>query len=200
MSGLELSSARLVPVPGPDGWLARLPGAVVWAPDDSEAADELLAACLAAGGPIELLGRVGSRLADPHAAPWPPFAIFAARGPDLVAVVHGPAEVVADCDGAETSLFGGDDVGSWLNRVLKGARWLRSGARGEDQGRANLRDGVIRANGFVLMGGAAPGPSPQASRGPGKRRALTRWRPAYRRWPGAPGAASGARFRRANCR
>ena len=151
---MDISLARLVPGPGADGWLARLPGAVVWVPASGQDAGELISACLAAISPTDLLGRVGSRLADPQAATWPPFAIVAARGLDLVAVVHGPVELIADQDGEQKRLFGGEDVGSWLNRLLKDARSLRAGTVGSDEGLADLREGVIRASGFVL---APPG-------------------------------------------
>ncbi|MGC8626418.1 MAG: FHA domain-containing protein [Acidimicrobiales bacterium] len=151
MTGLDLSSARLAPAPGSEGWLARLPGAVVWVPGAGTKARELFATCLAAGGPMELLGRVGSRLADPQAAPWPPFAIIAARGAELVLVVHGPVEVEVAHGTAETKLYGGEDVGSWLNRALKGATALRSGKQGADDDLVDLRAGVIRASGFALM-------------------------------------------------
>jgi FHA domain len=148
---MDVSLARLVPGPGADGWLARLPGAVVWVPASGQDAGELISACLAAISPTDLLGRVGSRLADPQAATWPPFAIVAARGLELVAVVHGPVELIADQDGEQKRLYGGEDVGSWLNRLLKDARSLRAGTVGSDEGLADLREGVIRASGFVLV-------------------------------------------------
>jgi hypothetical protein len=150
-SGIDISSARLVPGTGTDGWLARLPGAVVWVPGSGHDAEELISACLTASSPTELLGRVGSRLADPEAAPWPPFAVAVSRGPELVAVVHGPVELVEDQDGEEKRLFGGEDVGSWLNRLLRGARALRAGKALDDEGLADLREGVIRASGFLLV-------------------------------------------------
>lgn len=151
---MDISLARLVPGPGANGWLARLPGAVVWVPASGQDAGDLISACLAAVSPTDLLGRVGSRLADPQAATWPPFAIVAARGLELVAVVHGPVELVADQDGEQKRLYGGEDVGSWLNRLLKDARSLRAGTVGDDEGLADFREGVIRASGFVL---APPG-------------------------------------------
>jgi hypothetical protein len=156
VSGIDISSARLVPGTGTDGWLARLPGAVVWVPGSGHDAEELISACLTASGPSELLGRVGSRLADPEAAPWPPFAIAASRGPELVAVVHGPVELVEDQDGEEMRLYGGEDVGSWLNRLLRGAGALRAGRAGDDEGLADLREGVIRASGFLLVPSSRP--------------------------------------------
>ncbi len=156
VSGIDISSARLVPGTGTDGWLARLPGAVVWVPGSGHDAEELISACLTASGPTELLGRVGSRLADPEAAPWPPFAIAASRGEELVAVVHGPVELVEDQDGQEMRLYGGEDVGSWLNRLLRGAGALRSGQAGDDDGLADLREGVIRASGFLLVPSGRP--------------------------------------------
>jgi hypothetical protein len=152
--------ARLVPAPGTEGWLCRLPGAVVWLPAASPDADELISACLAAASPSELLGRVGARLADPEAAPWPPFAILAVRGPDLVAVVHGPVEVEVDQEGRPETLRGGDDVGSWLHRVLHGATSLRAGLPAGDEGLSDLRDGVVRASGFALVNRALAGNAP----------------------------------------
>jgi hypothetical protein len=151
VSGIDISSARLVPGTGTDGWLARLPGAVVWVPGSGHDAEVLISACLTASGPSELLGRVGSRLADPEAAPWPPFAVVASRGSELVAVVHGPVELVEDQGGEQHRLYGGEDVGSWLNRVLRGAQALRAGQAGDDEGLADLREGVIRASGFLLV-------------------------------------------------
>ncbi len=156
VSGIDISTARLVPGTGTDGWLARLPGAVVWVPGSGHDAEELISACLTASSPTELLGRVGSRLADPEAAPWPPFAIAASRGPELVAVVHGPVELVEDQDGEERRLFGGEDVGSWLNRLLRGAGSLRAGQAGDNEGLADLREGVIRASGFLLVPSSRP--------------------------------------------
>jgi FHA domain len=156
VSAIDISTARLVPGTGTDGWLARLPGAVVWVPGSGHDAEELISACLTASSPTELLGRVGSRLADPQAAPWPPFAIAASRGPELVAVVHGPVELVEDQDGEERRLFGGEDVGSWLNRLLRGAGALRAGQAGDNEGLADLREGVIRASGFLLVPSSRP--------------------------------------------
>jgi hypothetical protein len=151
MESIDLRSAHLVPAPGTEGWLCRTPGAIVWAPSTGPEAGELISACLGVGGPAELLGRVGARLADPNAAPWPPFAIVAVRGRDLVAVVHGPVEVVVRRDGAEEVLRGGDDVGSWLHRVLHGVAAARSGKPTSGEAYANLRDGVVLAGGFALL-------------------------------------------------
>lgn len=124
-----------------------------------------MAVCLAASDPTDLLGRVGSRLADPRAEPWPPFAIIAQRGSDLVAVVHGPVEVAVERPaGSPTKLYGGDDVGSWLNRVLHEARALSAGRLGEPDPLSDLREGVVRASGFVLAGRASSRPSGGADR------------------------------------
>jgi FHA domain len=166
VSGIDISSARLVPGIGTDGWLARLPGAVVWIPGSGHDAEELISACLSASSPTELLGRVGSRLADPEAAPWPPFAIAASRGSELVAVVHGPVELVEDDDGEERRLFGGEDVGSWLNRLLRGARSLRAGQAGDNEGLADLREGIIRASGFLLVPSDRPAGARASTRKP----------------------------------
>ncbi|HYA43988.1 MAG TPA: hypothetical protein VED59_00155, partial [Acidimicrobiales bacterium] len=133
---------RLAPVPGSGGWLARLPGAVVWVPGGGLAADEFLAACLAATGPIEMLGKVGSRLADPRAKSWPAFALVAERHHELVAVVYGSVEVTALHADHETKLFGGDELGSWLNRVLKDVRELRAGRKSADESLGDFHDGV----------------------------------------------------------
>lgn len=151
VTSIDISLARLVPTAGAGGWLHRLPGAVVWIPDSDQDTGQLLAACLAAESPTGLLATVAARLADPQAAPWPPFAILVARGTDMVAVVHGPVEVNVEQDGALKRLFGGDEIGSWLNRLLRGATMLRAGEAGEDEGLADLRDGLIRASGFALV-------------------------------------------------
>ena len=134
VSGIDISQARLVPGAGTDGWLARLPGAIVWVPGSSPDAGELISACLAAMSPTDLLGRVGSRLADPQAAPWPPFAIVAARGPELVAVVHGPVELVADQEGEEKRLYGGEDVGSLAQPAVEGSGCAKSRQWGRRRG------------------------------------------------------------------
>lgn len=160
VSDMDLSSARLVPVVGTDGWLARLPGAVVWVTGERQAARELIGACLAAGSPTELLGRTGAHLADPEAAAWPPFALLVSRGPELVAIVHGPVEMTVDQDGEEHRLYGGEEIGSWLNRHLKGTRSARAGKPGDEEDFADLREGVVRASGFVL----APPDEPAAQR------------------------------------
>ncbi|HTW07284.1 MAG TPA: FHA domain-containing protein [Acidimicrobiales bacterium] len=148
---VDLGSARLVPAGGADGWLCRLPGAVVWLPEGNGDAGELIGALLSAAGPSELLGQVGSRLADPGAALWPPFAIVAQRGPDLVVVVHGPVEVVAEQGGNDVRLYGGDEAGSWLNRMVRGAGSVRGAREVADDGLVDLREGVVRAGGFLLL-------------------------------------------------
>ena len=156
MVSIDITSARLVPAAGADGLLCRLPGAVVWLPASDQDGGELISAFLSARNPGELLGSVGSRLADPAAAPWPPFAILAARGLDLVVVVHGPVEVTVEQDGAETRLYGGDDIGSWLHRLLRGVSVVRAGATAGDESLVDLREGVIRAGGFALAAAGEP--------------------------------------------
>jgi hypothetical protein len=149
--------------------LARLPEAVVFVPDDGEEAREMIWACLACDGAMELLGGVGSRLADPRATPWPPFVLVASRGPELVAVVHGPVEVVVEREGDEERLYGGDEVGSWLNKALPQAQALRAGAGARPDGPVDLREGVVRAAGFLLVprghptAGALAGPAKEES-------------------------------------
>jgi hypothetical protein len=138
---------------------------VLWAPGTGHGTAALVAACLSASDPTDLLGRVGSRLADPRAEPWPPFAIVAARGDDLVTVVHGPVEVGVDRGGSEAKLFGGDDVGSWLNRQLHDVTTLRAGKQGEVDPIADLREGVIRASGFLLVSAERAGRPWVASQG-----------------------------------
>ena len=150
VSDTDFSSARLVPVAGSDGWLARLPGAVVWIPGDGPDERELVAACLTAASPTELLARTGTQLVDPEAAPLPAFAILAARDPGLVAIVHGPVQVTVDQDGDERTLYGGEETGSWLNRHVKGTRAAWAGRRGDEDDLAELRDGLVRASGFIL--------------------------------------------------
>jgi len=150
VSDTDFSSARLVPVAGSDGWLARLPGAVVWIPGDGPGERELVAACLTAASPTELLARTGTHLVDPDSAPLPAFAILAARDPGLVAVVHGPVQVTVDQDGDERTLYGGEETGSWLNRHVKGTRAAWAGKRGDEDDLAELRDGLVRASGFIL--------------------------------------------------
>ena len=150
VSDTDFSSARLVPVAGSDGWLARLPGAVVWVPGDGQDERELVAACLTAASPSELLARTGSRLVDPETTPLPAFAILAGRDDGLVAIVHGPVQVTVDQDGDERTLYGGEETGSWLNRHVKGARAAWAGRRGDEDDLAELRDGLVRASGFVL--------------------------------------------------
>ena len=123
---------------------------MAWVPG---AGGELVEAVISAASTAELLGKVASRLADPGAALWPPFAIVVARGADLVVVVHGPVEVTLSQDGAAgTRLYGGDDVGSWLNRIVHNVSSLSAGKAVKDYGPADLREGVIRADGFKLTG------------------------------------------------
>jgi len=125
-------------------------GAVAWVPG---AGGELVEAVISAASTAELLGKVASRLADPRAALWPPFAIVVARGADLVVVVHGPVEVTLSQDGAAGArLYGGDDVGSWLNRIVHNVSSLSAGKPVSEEGPADLREGVIRADGFKLTG------------------------------------------------
>jgi hypothetical protein len=150
VSDTDFSSARLVPVAGSDGWLARLPGSVVWIPGDGQIERDLVAACLTAASPTELLARTGAHLVDPDASELPPFAILAARDVGLVAIVHGPVQVTVDQDGDERALYGGEETGSWLNRQVKGARAAWAGKRGDEDDLAELRDGLVRASGFIL--------------------------------------------------
>lgn len=169
MGSIEFSKARLAPTLGAEGWLCRLPSAIVWAPGTDQVTSAFVAACLSASDPADLLGRVGSRLADPRAEPWPPFAILAQRGDDLVAVVHGPVELTVErARGAEVKLYGGDDVGSWLNRLLHEASALRAGEQSEPDPLADLREGVIRASGFALALGAGAGRARAAAAAPAK--------------------------------
>ncbi len=153
---MDLASARLVPAAGGGGWLARLPGAVVFVPGDGEEAREMVSACLACAGAMELLGGVGSRLADPRAAPWPPFVLVAARGAEVVVVVHGPVEVAVERAGGQERLYGGDEVGSWLNKVVQQVQGLSAGRGVQADGLVDLREGVVRAGGFLLVPGAGP--------------------------------------------
>jgi hypothetical protein len=131
--------------------LARLSGAVVFVPNDGEGAKEMISACLACVGAMELLGTVGSRLADPRAAPWPPFGLVAARGAELVAVVHGPVELIVEQAGDKERLYGGDDVGSWLNKVLSHVEALHSGRGAKPDSLVDLHEGVVRSEGFLLV-------------------------------------------------
>ena len=155
---MDFSSARLVPVAGTDGWLARVPGAIIWAPGDGEAVRELVAACLIAGSATELLRRTGAHLADPDAEAWPAFAMLVSRADGLIAIVHGPVELTVDQDGDGHTLFGGDESGSWLNRRLSGTWAARAGKPSDDDGIAELREGVVRASGFALV---PPGELPE---------------------------------------
>ncbi len=165
---IDISSARLVPGAGDDGWLCRLPSALVWAPGRGPAAAELVSVCMAAASPPELIGRLGAHLADPEAAPWPPFAIVVARGADLVAVVHGPVELMVGHAGTEERLYGGDEVGSWLNRALHNVSVLRAGATVTVDSLSDLRQGVVRAAGFVLMPAGVGGGGPSEVPGEGE--------------------------------
>jgi hypothetical protein len=83
-----------------------------------------------------------------------------------VAVVHGPVELVEDQDGEERRLFGGEDVGSWLNRVLRDVQALRAGQAGDNEGLADLREGVIRASGFLLLPSDRPAVARATSKQP----------------------------------
>jgi hypothetical protein len=180
VTGMDLLSARLVPAGCDGGWLARLPGAVVFVPDDGEDAREMISACLACAGAMELLGSVGSRLADPRATLWPPFALVAARGADLVAVVHGPVALIAERAGDRERLYGGDAVGSWLNKVLPHVEALHAGRGTQTDGLVDLRDGVVRATGFLLVPRHQP-----VSRPPAELRQTA--------WTGDKGAVAGSR-------
>ena len=151
VTGMDLVSARLLPAGCAGGWLARTSGAVVFVPEDGEEAREMISACLACDGAMELLGGVGSRLADPRAAPWPPFALVAARGAELVAVVHGPVELVVERAGDKERLYGGDHVGSWLNKALPQVEALHAGQGAQTDALVDLRQGVVRAAGFLLV-------------------------------------------------
>ncbi len=148
---IDISSARLVPGAGEGGWLCRLPSAVVWAPGHGDEAEELVRTCLSAGSAAELLGRVGSHLADPQGAAWPPFAIVAARGADVVAVVHGPVALQVRHGSGDERLFGGEEVGSWLNRVLRNVSVVSAGTPGVRDALSDMRQGVVRASGFALL-------------------------------------------------
>jgi hypothetical protein len=74
-------------------------------------------------------------------------------------------EVGVDRGGSEAKLFGGDDVGSWLNRQLHDVTTLRAGKQGEVDPIADLREGVIRASGFLLVSAERAGQPWVASQG-----------------------------------
>jgi hypothetical protein len=167
MSDIDISSVRLVPTAGTDGWLCRFPDMVLWLPSD-EQASQFISASRAAGSSAELLQQIGSHLTDPQAEPWPPFALLAARGPDLVVVVHGPLQVVLEHTGGPTVLYGGDDAGSWLHRLVRDVSAVRAGSAGNDLNPAELDRGIVRAAGFALVlqaGSSQPARASRQSRG-----------------------------------
>jgi hypothetical protein len=169
VASLDISSARLVPAAGSSGFLCRSRGSVVWVPDAGAA--EVLQQVVSAAGPAELLGGMAARLTDPAAPVFPPFAIVAGRGADVVVVVHGPVEVTVAQGGQELRLYGGDEVGSWLNRLVRGCTGVSGGKAAAEEGPEDLRDGVVRADGFLLTsrgpswGAAAPVQAEHSERG-----------------------------------
>ena len=169
---------------------------MVWAPGHGDEAEELVRTCLSAGSAPELLGRVGSHLADPRGAAWPPFAIVAARGADVVAVVHGPVELQVRHGSGEERLFGGEEVGSWLNRVLRNVSAVRAGAPAAPDALSDLHQGVVRASGFALLpvgarGSDAPAPAAVAPAAVARSQSSA---PAQQAGPVASAAASHQRF------
>ncbi|HMK96254.1 MAG TPA: FHA domain-containing protein, partial [Acidimicrobiales bacterium] len=66
----------------------------------------------------------------------------------------GPAEVSVTQDGTEIRLYGGDEVGSWLNRLIRNCSSVSAGKPASAEGPEDLREGAVRADGFLL---AAPG-------------------------------------------
>jgi hypothetical protein len=64
--------------------------------------------------------------------------------------VHGPVRVTVEHPEVEELLYGGDEAGSWLNRLLRSVNAVRAGAPGARDDLTNLRDGVVRASGFAL--------------------------------------------------
>ena len=117
--------------------------------------------CCAAANSSDLVARVASALAA-SSEPWPPFAIVAARGADIVVVVHGPVEVTAVHEGGEARLYGGDEVGSWLNRLMRGSLRVSAGGAVSEDDPADLREGLIRADGFLLTAPRGDLPSANA--------------------------------------
>jgi hypothetical protein len=150
VNGADLGLARLAPLAGEEGWLARLPGAVIFLPRGGDDSEQVLSSCLASGGGTDLLAGVGTRLADLTSAPLPPLVIVGARGDDLVVLVHGPVELTIEREGGPERLYGGDQVGSWLNRALPPVHALHVGQGIGPAGLVDLGQGVIRAGGFLL--------------------------------------------------
>ena len=68
-----------------------------------------------------------------------------------MAVVHGPAELIVEQAGDKERLYGGDDVGSWLNKVLSHVEALHSGRGAKPDSLVDLREGVVRSEGFLLV-------------------------------------------------
>ena len=153
VTGMDLASARLVPAAADGGSLRASPRG------------RRLRARRRRGGQRDGLGLpglrrgygaarwCGPRLADPRAAPWPPFVLVAARGTELVVVVHGPVEVTVEREDGQERFYGGDEVGSWLNKVLQQVQGLSAGGGAHTDGLVDLREGVVRAGGFLLVPG-----------------------------------------------
>lgn len=181
MATSRLAGARLVPIGGGPGWLARAQDAVIWSPEPLPAAGQLLASSLAKE-PEQLLARLARGWAEPSARAWPTFAALVGRGDEIVLVTHGPVEVEVAPEGAPAQTFGvGEQKGSWATRTFTGTVTVRAGAAGaggdgsgpsedgEPSGAGtagdlvNMKAGLVRASGFQLVPGTA---RPSASEGP----------------------------------
>ena len=154
MSGLDVATARLVPVAGAGGWIARVPHAVLFsAAASEEQLNELLQACEGGSSSAEVLGRVVALLSGAPSYDRPSFALVTTAGPDVVVLVHGDQTVaLEDASGDHTHLSAGAS-GAWLTRSLPGVTRIAFGS-GHDEdgdGPTNLRAGVIPAAGAVLV-------------------------------------------------
>jgi len=109
MPGLDVATARLVPVAGAGGWLARVPHAVLFSADASdEQLEELLAATQGAASSTEVLGQVVTLLSGPASSERPPFALVTTSGANVVVLVYGDQTVsLEDEAGDRTDLSAG---------------------------------------------------------------------------------------------
>ncbi|HWG72878.1 MAG TPA: FHA domain-containing protein [Acidimicrobiales bacterium] len=153
MPGLDVATARLVPVAGSSGWVVHLDHAVAFVTGtDAASVAELVEVCAGSTSSAEVLGRVVGRLSTTPAKEWPGFALVTSSGADVVILVHGDAKVeVERAEGADLHLSA-DDARMWFTRAVSGARRVRLGRSGDDHaaGVADLVSGVLPADGAVL--------------------------------------------------
>jgi hypothetical protein len=167
-----IDTLQLVPAPGDDGVLGRFHGLVVLvlpSPHDTARTRLLIDLCrdVAESGPFpgeSLIRRLAAQFSSGQGLPA--FAAVAETSKGVVMVAHGQTDIAAVAAGREVVVSGRHSL-SWVERVVEGElSVVRGGPSLELPDEALLRrsagitEGVVPANGFVLV------PAPVSSADP----------------------------------